>query len=189
VVLVSDPHLEAAEIDRVRALAAGGATVIAWQHSPIVQDRFRSPDVQGALRAASIDAATLSELLAADFELDEAVIAWMKEFGRKAFRDRFRWGPLVLWWWAEIYLYHETPLRLVVRDVEALALLVERARPRRVVLVRPVRALEAAARSLVGEVEVLGERVVGPPFWGRTTGLYLLDLLKMWGTGIKSILE
>ncbi|HLE71259.1 MAG TPA: hypothetical protein VJH87_16375, partial [Vicinamibacteria bacterium] len=186
-VLVSDPHLRPAEIARVRALAAEGATVVAWQHSPIVQDRFRSPDVEGALRAASIAATTLTEALAADFELDEAVIAWMKEFGRKAFRDRFRWGPLVLWWWAEIYLYHETPLRLIVRDVEALALLVERARPKRVVLVRPVRALEAAARSLVGEVEVLGERVEGPPFWGRTTGLYLLDLLKMWGTGIKSV--
>ena len=185
--LVSDPHLQRVEIDRVRALGAEGATVVAWQHSPIVQDRFRSPDVEGALRAASIAATTLTEALAADFELDEAVIAWMKEFGRKAFRDRFRWGPLVLWWWAEIYLYHETPLRLIVRDVEALALLVERARPKRVVLVRTVRALEAAARSLVAEVEVLGERVEGPPFWGRTTGLYLLDLLKMWGTGIKSI--
>jgi len=186
-VLVSDPHLQPAEIGRVRALAAEGATVVAWQHSLIVQDRFRSPDVKGALRAASIAATTLTEALAADFELDEAVIAWMKDFGRKGFRDRFRWGPLVLWWWAEIYLYHETPLRLIVRDIEALSRLVERTRPKRVVLVRPVRALEAAARSLVGEVEVLGERVEGPPFWWRTTGLYLLDLLKMWGTGIKSI--
>jgi UDP-N-acetylglucosamine 2-epimerase len=186
-VLVSDPHLRAAEIERVRSLAAEGATVVAWQHSPIVQDRFRSPDVQGALRAASIEAATLTELLAADFELDEAVIAWMKEFGRKTFRDRFRWGPLVLWWWAEVYLYHETPLRLIVRDIEAMSLLVERRRPKGLVLVRPVRALEAAARSLVERVEVLGEPVAGPPFWGRTTGLYLLDLLKMLGTGVKSI--
>ncbi len=188
-VLVSDPHLQRVEIDRLRALGAEGATVVAWEHSPIVQDRFRSPDVEGALRAASIAATTLTEALAADFELDEAVIAWMKEFGRKVFRDRFRWGPLVLWWWAEIYLYHETPLRLIVRDVEALALLVERARPKRVVLVRPVRALEAAARSLVGEVEVLGKRVEGPPFWLRTSGLHLLDLLKMWGTGIKALLR
>ncbi len=187
--LVSDPHLQRAEIDRVRALAAEGATVVAWQHSPIVQDRFRSPDVEGALRAASIAAPTIADALGVDFELDEAVIAWMKEFGRKGFRDRFRWGPLVLWWWAEIYLYHETPLRLIVRDIEALSRLVERERPKRLVLVRPVRALEAAAKSLVGEVEVLGKRVDGPPFPWRTTGLYLLDLLKMWGTGIKSILR
>ncbi len=184
--LVSAPQLRPAEIERVRSLAAEGATVVAWQHSPIVQDRFRSPDVQGALRAASIDSATLSELLAADFELDEAVIAWMKELGRKAFRDRFRWGPLVLWWWAEVYLYHETPLRLIVRDIEAMSLLYDRRRPERVVLVRPVRALEAAARSLAERVEVLGEPVPGPPFRGRTKALYVLDLLKMLGTGVKS---
>ena len=163
--------------------------VVAWQHSPIVQDRFRTPDVQGALRAASIEAATLTELLSADFELDEAVIGWMKDLGRKVFRDRFRWGPLDLWWWAEVYLYHETPLRLIVRDIEAMSLLFERTRPRRVVLVRPVRALEAAAMRLAERVEVLGEPVAGPPFRGRTTGLYVLDLLKMWGTGIKSLLR
>ncbi len=185
--LVSDPHLRPAEIDRLRALVAEGATVVAWQHSPVVQDRFPSPDVAGALRAHSIAATTLTEALAADFEIDEAVIAWMKEFGRKAFRERYRLGPLVLWWWAEIYLYHETPLRLIVRDIEVLSRLVERTRPKRMVLVRPVRALEAAAKALVGEVEILGERVEGPPFWWRTTGLYLLDLLKMWGTGIKAI--
>ena len=184
--LVADPHLRSGEIERVRALAGEGATIVAWQHSPIVQDRFRSPDVEGALKAASIAAATLTELLSADFELDEAVIAWMKEFGRTAFRDRFRWGPLVLWWWAEIYLYHETPLRLIVRDIEAMSRLVERARPKRIVLVRPVRALEAAARSLVAEVELLGETVDGPPYWGRTTVLFFLDLVKMWGTGIKA---
>ena len=186
-VLVCDPRLGPPEIDRVRALAQEGATVVAWQHSPIVQDRFRSPDVAAALSAVSIAATTLTEALAADFEIDEAVIAWMKEFGRKTFRQRFRWGPLVLWWWAEIYLYHETPLRLIVRDIEALSRLVERVRPKRVVLVRPVRALEAAAKALVGEIEILGKRVEGPPFWWRTTGLCLLDLLKMWGTGIKSI--
>jgi UDP-N-acetylglucosamine 2-epimerase len=185
-VLVCDPRLRPQELDRLRELAADGATILAWQHRPIVQDRFPSPDVAGALRAHSIAASTISEALAADFEIDEAVIAWMKDFGRKAFRDRFRWGPLVLWWWAEIYLYHETPLRLIVRDIEALSRLVEGARPKRVLLVRPLRALEAAARSLVPEVEVLGEGVEGPPFWARTTGLYLLDLLKMWGTGIKS---
>jgi hypothetical protein len=57
------------------------------------------------------------------------------------------------------------------------------------VLVRPVRALEAAARSLVPKVEVFGERVKGPSFWWRTTLLFVLDLIKMWGTGIKSILR
>jgi UDP-N-acetylglucosamine 2-epimerase len=186
-VLVSDPRLRPEEVDRIRALVAEGASVVAWQHSAIVQDRFRSPDVEGSLLSLSIPCSTIAQALGADFDIDEAVISWMKEFGRKTFRPRFRFGPLVLWWWAEIYLYHETPLRLLVRDVEALARLVERARPRRVVLVRPVRALEAAARTFVEEVEVVGDGVPGPPYWWRTTGLFLSDLLKMWGTGIKSV--
>ncbi len=185
--LVADPHLRPAEIERLRALAGEGASVVAWQHPPIVQDRFRSPDVEGALRAASIPSATLAEVLGADFEIDEAVIRWMKDFGRRVFRDRFRFGPLDLWWWAEIYLYHETPLRLYVRDVEALARVVERARPNRAILFRPVRALETAARRFVPEVEIVGEKAAGPPFPSRTTALYLLDLLKMWGSGLKSL--
>jgi UDP-N-acetylglucosamine 2-epimerase len=186
-VLVADPHLGSREIDRIRALAGEGATIVAWQHVPIVQDRFRSPDIQGALRAATIQALSIAEALHEDFAIDEAVIAWMKALGRKSLRDRFRFGPLDLWWWAEIYLYHETPLRLLVRDVEALARLAERYGPRRVVLVRPVRALEAAARALGVDVEVVGERIAGPPSRFRTKGLFLLDLIKMWGTGIKSI--
>jgi hypothetical protein len=185
-VLVSDPELQPQEIDRIRSLAAEGATVIAWQHRPIVQDRFRSPDVQRALEEASIGSTTPAEALEADFDIDETVIAWFKDFGRQAFRHRFRFGPLDLWWWAEIYLYHETALRLFVRDVEVLARLVERLRPKRMVLVRPVRALGESARSFVSEVEIVGERVPGPPFWWRTTLLFLLDLLKMWGTGFKS---
>ncbi len=187
--LVADPHLQPGELARIRALASAGAKILAWQHSGIVQDRFRSPDVQGALAAASIAATTIAEELEDDFAIDEAVIAWMKDLGRKAFRGRFRYRALDLWWWAEIYLYHETPLRLFVRDVEALARIVERARPKRLVVVRPVRALEAAARRFAVEVEVLGARVEGPPFWWRTTGLYMLDLLKMWGTGLKSALR
>jgi hypothetical protein len=186
-VVVSDPHLRPEEIDRVRALASAGATVIAWEHRPIVQDRFRSGDVEGALRAASIASTAIADALPSDFEIDEAVIAWMKDFGRREFRDRFRLGPLVLWWWAEIYLYHETPLRLIVRDIEALARLVERLSPKKIVLLHPARQLEAAARSLVTEVEVLGKGIQGPPYWWRTTALHFLDLLKMWGTGFKSL--
>ncbi len=186
-VLVADPHLRAPELDQIRALASEGATIVAWQHSAIVQDRFRSPDVQGALEAISIPALSIAEAVADDFAIDEAVIAWMKDLGRRTFRDRFRFGRLDLWWWAEIYLYHETPLRLIVRDVEALARLHERIRPARVVLVRPVRALEEAARGLGMNVEVVGEPISGPPSRFRTAGLFLLDLIKMWGTGIKSL--
>jgi UDP-N-acetylglucosamine 2-epimerase len=186
-VLVADPHLGPGDIDRVRALAREGASVIAWQHSPIVQDRFRSPDIQGALRAPAIPSQTIAEALGEDFEIDEAVIGWMKDLGRKSLRDRFRFGPLDLWWWVEIYLYHETPLRLLVRDVEALTRLAGRTRPRRVVVVRPVRALETAARALGVDVEIVGETIAGPPSRFRTRVLFLLDLIKMWGTGFKSL--
>jgi UDP-N-acetylglucosamine 2-epimerase len=193
--IVSDPGIRAEERERLKALEDG--VVIAWQHSRIVQDRFPSPDVAAALRAAGIECTTIAETLgeSSDFDLDEAVIAWMKAFGRKglggggSFRDRFRLGPLVLWWWAEIYLYHETPLRLLVRDVEALKRIVEKVKPSRIVLVRPRRALESAARGSGLAVEILGPPLSGPPFFWRTTWLALGDLVKMLGTGGKSLLR
>jgi hypothetical protein len=196
-VLIADPHLGEGEAGRIRELARRGAEIIAWQHTGIVQDRFPSPDVSSALAERTIPHRTLAEALGAecDFAVDEAVIAWMKQLGRtslggkESFRERFRLGPLVLWWWAEIYLYHETPLRLLVRDVEALARLAERRKPERVVLVRPVRALEAAARNLAADVEVIGSTVDGPPFRWRTTAFHAADFLKMVGTGLKSVLR
>jgi len=191
VVLVGDARLTPGEIRRVRDFEKAGATIIAWQHSSIVQDRFLSPDVKSALEAAGIRSDTIREKLGAegDFDVDEAVMRWFKEFGRDRFRDRFRYGPMVLWWWAELYLYHETPLRLAVRDVEAAWRLVTLLSPGRLVVVRPVRALRAAAEKLVPEVDVIGKSVSGPPFWFRTTRLHAADLLKLMGTGLKSLLR
>lgn len=189
--LVGDPDLSTGEIARLRELEAAGARIVAWQHSTIVQDRFPSPDIKSALEGTAIKSATIAETIgrAEDFAIDEAVIAWFKRFGRDRFRDRFRYGPLVLWWWAELYLYHETPLRLAVRDVEAAHRIVATLGARRVVVIRPVRALEAAARAHVPEVEVVGETVSGPPQPGRTTYLHVADLLKLMGTGLKSALR
>ena len=192
--LVGHSPLSADEVRRLRALESGGATVVAWQHKKIVQDRFPGPDVRDGLARAGIRATDVATLLGkpgepgpeVDFEIEDAVIAWFKRYGRDVFRSRFRYGPMVLWWWAELYLYHETPLRLAVRDIEVLARLVETIRPRRLVLVRPVRDLEAAARRLASNVEVVGERVKGPPHPRRTSLLHASDLLKMIGTGFKS---
>jgi len=50
-VLVGDPKLEPGEIQKLRELHASGATIVAWQHSKIVQDRFPNTDVQNALKA------------------------------------------------------------------------------------------------------------------------------------------
>ncbi len=197
-VVVADARLRASDADAIRSLVSAGATVVAWEHAPIVQDWFRSPEISSALRGLEIPNVTIAEALGprADFEMDEAVIAWMKELGRKplgprkdsaSFRRRFRLGPLVLWWWAEIYLYHETPLRLWVRDIEALARIVDDRSPERIVLVSPVRGLESAARSLVAKVEVRGRTRHGPPYWGRTSLLHASDLVKMLGSGLKSL--
>lgn len=188
-VLVADAALTPDEIRRVRDWHDKGATIIAWQHGPIVQDRFPSPDVQGSLSRAGIESATIAETLGSeqDFDVDEAVIAWFKTFGRDRFRGRFRHGPMELWWWAELYLYHETPLRLAVRDVEALTRLVKSSRSRRLVVVRPVRALEAASKALVSEVDVVGDPIQGPPYPLRTTRLHVADLVKLVGTGLKSL--
>ena len=86
------------------------------------------------------------------------------------------------------YLYHETPLRLAVRDVEAAWRLVTLLSPGRLVVVRPVRALQAAAEKLVPELDVIGKTASGPPYWFRTTRLHAADLLKLMGTGLKSLL-
>ncbi|TDI38861.1 MAG: hypothetical protein E2P02_19755 [Acidobacteria bacterium] len=187
-VLVGDPKLEPGEIQKLRELHASGATIVAWQHSKIVQDRFPSPDVQNALAALSVPSITPGGREDIDFDIEETVIAWMKELG-KSFRKRFRYKPLTLWWWAELYLYHETPLRLAIRDVELLARVVDRRQPARILLLRPLRALETAARQMVPEVEVIGEPVDGPTNRTRTTRLHVTDYLKMMGTGLKSVLR
>ena len=194
-VLVAQPALASDETEELYRLSADGALIVAWQHSEIVQDRFPSPNVAMALRKADIACTTLGESLGPqeDADVEEAVIRWMKAFGRArlgergSFRDQFRYGPLVLWWWAELYLYHETPLRLLIRDVEALSRLVRKLRPTRIHLFHPPRRLEAAARSLVSEVVVVGLQEKGPPFWWRTTALHASDFLKMMGTGLKSL--
>ncbi len=156
-VIVASPDLGPSEVALVREMASVEADIVAWQHLSIVQERFPSPDVAAYLRALNIPALSLTEALGEKLsvEVDEAVIAWMKAFGRtpldalgKSFRSLFKYRHLSLWWWAEIFLYHDTPLRLLVRDVEALSRLLDRRRPDRVFLVSPVRGLAAAARHL-----------------------------------------
>ncbi|MCI0407502.1 MAG: glycosyltransferase family 4 protein, partial [Acidobacteria bacterium] len=163
--LVARDGLAASQRELVRDLAAQGALIVGWQHSPLVQERFPSPDVASWLQQNAIAARPLGAILgeSVSVEIDEAVIAWMKAFGRAPlsdrgnFRDIFRYRNLPLWWWAELYLYHDTPLRLYLRDIEALARLLESERPDRLVVVAPVRELAEAARALSERVEVHGE--------------------------------
>jgi hypothetical protein len=196
-VVVADSRVESEELGRLRSLAEGGARIVAWQHTLIAQDRFPSPDVEAFLKSQGIPAVSLSNALGydADIEVDERVIAWFKELGRAplgpgvSFRDLYRYQGMSLWWWAELWLYHDTPLRIVVRDIEALKYLLEKERPRRLVLVAPVRRLAEAATRLAGEVEVRGEAVPLPSIHLKTSIRFWTGLLKMLGSGLKAVIN
>lgn len=192
-VLVGSPRLGQDEIELLRSLAAAEARIVAWQHPSIVQDRFPSPDIAARLAQENIPAVALSEALGEEESIgvDEAVIAWMKGFGcrpltpsGKSFRDLYRYRHLSLWWWAELFLYHDTPLRLLVRDVEALARLLEKEKPPRLVVVRPVRELASAARHLATDVETYGE-VTPARSRFRTLPFFVSVLMKTLGSGLK----
>ena len=159
--IVANPHLAPVDVDLLRTLAASGARIIAWQHPSIVQERFPSPDVAAALKAMGLTSVPLAKALGepASVAIDEAVIAWMKAFGRapltenESFRSLFRYRRLSLWWWAELFLYHDTPLRLFVRDIEAMARILEKEQPDRLILVGSIRDLDRVAVQLAGKVE------------------------------------
>jgi len=100
--IVANPHLTPVELDRLRTLAASGSRIVAWQHPSIVQERFPSPDVAAALRAEGVESLPLAKALGekASVAVDEAVITWMKAFGRRPLNESggFRyvseiWGP------------------------------------------------------------------------------------------------
>ena len=194
-VIVANPHLEAKELRLVGELVSRGAKLVAWQHPPIVQERFPSPDVNSALAKAELPSIPLAKALgeAGNVEVDDAVIGWMKALGRASlspdgsFRSLFRYQQLSLWWWAELFLYHDTPLRLFVRDVEAMARLLEQHRPQRVVVIGPIRDLDNIAVRLAGNVETHGTRLAGPVRQGNTSIHFASALVKMMGTSVKAL--
>ena len=57
-------------------------------------------------------------------ELDEAAMAWVKAFGRaplvdgQSIRELAQWQGVSLWWFAELYLYHDTRVPHAVRLIE-----------------------------------------------------------------------
>ncbi len=196
-VLVGTPDLHPSELSLLHKLSADGAQVVAWHHPPIPQDRFPSPDVLGALNHHGIPAQTLTAVLGASVssDVEEVVIGWTKSLGTRPlsagrnFKEIFRYRKLSLWWWAELYIYHETPLRLYVRDIETLERLAEQERPTRWVLVNPIRDLARLTRKMGLGAETHGQGEKQPSLRLRTTNHSLAILLKMWGTGIKSMLR
>ena len=193
--IAARPRLKPREIDLLRELASSGAKIIAWQHPPIVQERFPGPDVTAALSRIGLKSTPLAEALGerGNVAVDESVIAWMKDLGgarlspEGSFRSLFRYRKLSLWWWAELFLYHDTPLRLFVRDVEAMARLLEQERPGRVVLVGPVRDLQNVAAGLADGVEVHGNPLRFPEQRARTSLRFFGTLVKTMGTGLKAL--
>ncbi|MGH9319396.1 MAG: hypothetical protein ACRD21_03535 [Vicinamibacteria bacterium] len=194
-VLVARSWLPADEIALLRELASRGARIVAWQHRSIVQERFPSPDVESYLRREGIAAVSLPAALgeSEDAAVDDAVIAWFKEFGRTplgadgSFREIYRHRDLALWWWAELFLYHDTELRLWLRDVEALASLLEKEKPRRLILVSPVRRLAEAVRAFFPDAEIRGEPPRSASGRFRTAARFAAFLVKTMGTGFKSL--
>ena len=193
--IAARPRLEPSEIDLLRKLASSGAKIVAWQHPPIVQERFPSPDVAAALSSIGLKSIPLAEALGdkGNVAVDEAVIAWMKAFGgarlspEGSFRSLFRYRKLSLWWWAELFLYHDTPFRLFVRDVEAMARLLEQERPDRVVLFGPVRDLRNVAAGFPNRVEVHGKPLRFPEHRARTSLRFVGALVKTTGTSLKAV--
>jgi hypothetical protein len=102
-------------VEVARARHEEGASLLLW-------DGERSR----ALDAASIPYRSAASLTAgAQDEIDEAAMAWTKEWGRRplldgrSFRELFAWKGVSLWWFAELYLHHSTDAPRHVRVIES----------------------------------------------------------------------
>jgi hypothetical protein len=88
-------------------------------------------------QAAGATARTVADLIGpqgAD-AVDEAAIAWTKEWGRRplvdgrSFRDLASWKGVSLWWFAEIFLHHSTASPARVRVIETVHRLLDAVAP------------------------------------------------------------
>jgi CDP-Glycerol:Poly(glycerophosphate) glycerophosphotransferase len=89
------------------------------------------------LRSAGVPFRAARAYLTADEadRIDEAAIAWTKEWGRRplldgrSFRELARWKDVSLWWFAEIYLHHTTASPRYVRLIESFFTILEIEKP------------------------------------------------------------
>lgn len=110
-------------------------TLLLWGDGGVEVARARHEE--GALlllwdgeRSATFDAAGIpyrsaaTLTAAAQDEIDEAAMAWTKDWGRRplldgrSFRELFAWKGVSLWWFAELYLHHSTDAPRHVRVIE-----------------------------------------------------------------------
>lgn len=116
--------LDGASVEPARAAHARGDRVIAF-----------SDETSGRLAAAAIPFSRSVDALGDDPEmaLYRAAADWTQEFGTKAvdangqtLRDALRYRDTTLWWWAELYLHHNTEAARRVRFLETAARVIER---------------------------------------------------------------
>lgn len=116
---VDGPSVEAA-----RAAHARGERVIAF-----------SDDASGRLEAAAIPFSRSVDALGDDPEMPlyRAAADWTQGFGSKAvdaggqtLKEALRYRGTTLWWWAELYLHHNTEAVQRVRFLETAARVIER---------------------------------------------------------------
>jgi glycosyltransferase involved in cell wall biosynthesis len=124
---------------RVRVLVFRGDDRAALLRARTAGDRVVAWDEAAAAvaRDAGVEAETVSALLGpeADGAIEDAAIAWTKDFGSKPLvdgrplRGLLRHADLDLWWLAELHLFHATAIPRRVRRIEAFARLLEALRP------------------------------------------------------------
>jgi len=109
-----------------RARAQPAATLVAW-----------TDDAAAALRRAGLPGRAVADYVSREDQdrIDEAAIAWTKDWGTRgvwdgrSIRDLLVWKGVSLWWFAELFLHHSTACPRYVRLIETFFRVLEAERP------------------------------------------------------------
>lgn len=117
---------DGAEVEAARAVVAGGSRVVAFSDAAAAR-----------LAATGVTHTRAVDALGDDPEMPlyRATADWTRAFGVRAedasgrpLRDALRYRRTTLWWWAELYLHHNTEAARRVRFLETLARVIEHTR-------------------------------------------------------------
>jgi hypothetical protein len=118
---------DGADIGAARAAATRGERVLAFSEAAAVALRETQVDFSPALDALGDDPEMVLYRAAAD---------WTRAFGSRAvdesgqtLKEALRYRGTTLWWWAELYLHHNTKAARRVRFLETVFRVVEAYRP------------------------------------------------------------
>jgi len=125
-------------------------SLVIWADGPLAQARRHVLEgaellawhaVAGeALRGEGVPCRTLEEVLTNEDRtaIEEAAIAWTKDWGRRplidgrSFRELYEWKGVSLWWFGELFLHHSTGAPGHVRQIETCERLLSRLAPEEV---------------------------------------------------------